>query len=112
LLLVLVRQETLAYKQYRPPLGKQDTRDPRDAPTNRQGPPQSDTSGPGDMDELKAWGEAERARIVALKDPDAVIKAGDAMVTDKRWGRLKAYDQMDARRIHSSIRNRIEELKS
>lgn len=96
--------------------GEQDTRDPRDAPDNRASdpaaPPSSEGNEPPDLAEIRAWGETERVRITALTDMNEVIIAGKKMQDDKRWRRLKAYDQADSARIVRSIRNRIDELEA
>jgi hypothetical protein len=100
--------------------GKQDSRDPRDAPDNGgpfKGPdnspaPPPDSTGnqPDDMDSIKAWAEAERVRIIALDDPAVIATQGEALVADRRFKRLIAYARADAKRIDKSIANRIDEL--
>ena len=75
-------------------------------------PPASEGNEPPDLADLRIWGETERTRLVALTDMDEVIIGGKKMQDDKRWRRLKAYDQADAQRIVRSIRNRIDELEA
>lgn len=89
--------------------GKQDSRDPRDAEANAPAP-EAGPQTPDEKAEVKTWAEAERKRIVALKDVADVAAAGEALVADARFKRLIAYDQADARRIDRSIKKHIEDL--
>lgn len=103
--------------------GEQDSRDPRDAPANNraatdssrpemESPPESTGNEPADLADLRAWAEGQRVALVALTDPAAVGGGGKTMQDDKRWHRLKAYDQADAARIVRSLKNRIDELEA
>lgn len=90
--------------------GKQDSRDPRDAPANVE--PEAPPAENEEKAEVKAWAEAERKRIVALRAVADVAAAGEALVADARFKRLIAYDQADARRIDRSIKKHIEDLSA
>lgn len=86
-----------------------------DAPDNGVGrapPPDSAGNDPPDLADLRAWGEAERVRLIALTDPAEVGKGGAAMEQDKRWRRLKAYSQAYTQRIVRSLKSRIDELEA
>lgn len=91
-------------------MAPQSAQDPSAAPA--QANPAASEASPPDAGELKAWGETERARLISLTDPVEIGKGGAAMQDDKRWRRLKAYDQADAQRIVRSIKNRIDEMEA
>lgn len=107
--------------------GNQDTRDPRDDPRNSgrrdpsgpapatsspEPPPQSEGNEPPDLKEIREWAESERVRLVKLTDPGDIDAGGAKMQEDRRWRRLKAYDQADAQRIVRSLKNRIDQLEA
>lgn len=88
--------------------GKQDSRDPRDAPQNQTF---GEEEGPPDLGDLRTWAAGEQRRILALKSADEMVAAGTALSQEKRFTRLKAYDQTIAQTILASIRAKVAELR-
>lgn len=101
--------------------GVQDSRDPRDAPQNkpqaqnqqrRPTPPPQGSNEPEDLAAVREWAAAEQARILALPTGAEMSQAWSVMIADKQWGRLKAYAQVVANAIKSSVASAIEAKKS
>lgn len=88
--------------------GEQDSRDPRDAPRNKDpvaGP--GGVSEPADMPAVREWAAAEQTRLLGL--PLAELKiAWEVTRADTRWRRLKSYDQPTANAIYQTIKAKTE----
>lgn len=89
--------------------GKQDSRDPRDAPANMEAPPQGSVE-PEDMPDIRAWAGSTQAEIMALTIRQQAETTWKRAVDDKRWGRLKAYDSEIAKKIHAGVTAHIKGL--
>lgn len=74
-------------------------------------PPDQSDHKPEDLDEVKAWAFAQRDAILAMTDPRAAADAGNAMLADSRFGRLKAYELATAKAIDRSVGGHIKELQ-
>lgn len=91
--------------------GEQDSRDPRDAPANKEGDKPPPPNEPRDLAELREWAGAEQTRVMAIKAKSDMGAAWKAVIADKRWGRLKAYDPQLARTIVAAVTGAVSAFK-
>jgi len=92
--------------------GVGDSRDPRDAETNREPEPlPSGGDGPDGMAEIRTWAALEQQELLGMTDAKVCADSWGAIIQDLRWGRLKAYDQGVASAIRGSVDAHIRKLR-
>jgi hypothetical protein len=90
--------------------GVQDSRDPRDDPRNKV--QDADVSEPDDAQEVREWAFAEQARILKMDGVPAVQTAWSVAILDKKWKRLKSYQQPIANTIRERVEAHVKALKA